>query len=111
MTPRATACGRNCHVLASAPVDFPAGALRRPRVRSTHVGLDDEVVLEGGRRDGQPVPFDAMRRIAVGEYVLDDPLGVYRHSVEDAVCFRDGQRMAIFEPAVPADDPPGDRSR
>ena len=64
---------------------------------------DDVVILEGGSRDRQAVPLADLRNVAVGVYELEVPGGIYRHSEEDVSDFRDGQRRATFEPAVPAE--------
>jgi hypothetical protein len=65
---------------------------------------DDDVVLEGGPREGQSVPLSAMTHDGVGKHVLADPAGVYRHDEEAVADFRDGQRVAVFEPFVPGAD-------
>lgn len=65
---------------------------------------EEEVILEGGDRDGQPVPFSAMSHEGVAVYVLHDRLGIYRHNDESPADFKDGQRVAVFEPSVPAAD-------
>jgi hypothetical protein len=57
----------------------------------------DEVVLDGGSRDGQPVPLDVMRRIDIDDaYVLDDQYGVYWHCPDDVACWKNQQRTAVF---------------
>lgn len=61
---------------------------------------DEEVILEGGQRHGQPVPLSAMTRDGVGKYLLHDQFGVYRHDEEAVAYFRDGERVAVFEPFV-----------
>jgi hypothetical protein len=65
---------------------------------------DEDVILEGGDRDGQPVPFSAMTHDGAGTYVLHDNAGIYRHDEESLADFRNSQRIAIFEPSEP--DPP-----
>jgi hypothetical protein len=62
--------------------------------------MSEEVILEGGDRHGQPVPLEAMTHEGVGKYVLHDQHGVYRHDEEAFADFRDGQRVAVFEPRV-----------
>jgi hypothetical protein len=62
---------------------------------------DDEVILEGGERHGQPVPLAALTHEGVGKYVLHDRHGAYRHDEEALSDFRNGQRVAVFEPSLP----------
>jgi hypothetical protein len=61
---------------------------------------DDEVMLEGGDRHGQPVALEAMTHDGVSKYALRSTDGVYRHDEESLADFRDGQRVAVFEPTV-----------
>lgn len=61
---------------------------------------DDDVILEGGERHGQPVSLSAMTGDGAGKYVLHDKFGVYRHDEQSPADFRNGQRIAVFEPAV-----------
>jgi hypothetical protein len=63
--------------------------------------VTDEVILDGGRRDGLAVPLSAMTRDGISKYVLQDDFGVYRHDEESLADFRDEQRVAVFEPFVP----------
>lgn len=65
---------------------------------------DGEVILEGGGRHRQPVPLSAMTHEGVSKYVLHAQAGVCRHDEEASAYFRDGQRVAVFEPGVPAVD-------
>lgn len=61
---------------------------------------EEEVILEGGDRDGQSLPMSAMTHDGVGQYVLHDRAGVYRHDEESIADFRNGQRVAVFEPSA-----------
>lgn len=61
---------------------------------------DDGVLLEGGERDGDLVLLSAMRHTGVGTFELEVVSGVYRHDEEAAADFRDGDRVAVFEPSV-----------
>jgi hypothetical protein len=68
-----------------------------PRYRS---GMDDDVTLEGGDRNGQRVPLSAMTQASVSTFELHDPSGVYRHDQESLADFRGSQRVAVFVPNV-----------
>ncbi len=48
------------------------------------------------------VPLSAMSHDGFGKYILRDQLGIYLHDEESASDFRDGQRIAVFEPATDA---------
>jgi hypothetical protein len=58
------------------------------------------VLLEGGERDGQLVVLSAMTHDGAGKYVLTVATGLYRHHEETLADFRDGQRVAVFEPSA-----------
>jgi hypothetical protein len=62
--------------------------------------MADDVLLEGGERDSQLVALSAMTHDGAGKYVLTDPTGVYRHDEEALADFRNGQRVAVFEPST-----------
>jgi hypothetical protein len=41
-----------------------------------------------------------MTHDGIGKYVLADDHGIYRHDEESPADFRDGQPVAVFEPAA-----------
>jgi hypothetical protein len=59
---------------------------------------EDEVIFEGGGRDGLVWSLSVMGHDGFGKYTLNDPLGVYVHDERSAGASRDGQRIAVFEP-------------
>jgi hypothetical protein len=61
--------------------------------------VSEDVILEGGDHDGQPVPIETMTHEGAGRYVLQDSAGAYRHNDESPADFRKGQRIAVFEPS------------
>jgi hypothetical protein len=44
--------------------------------------------------------MSAMSHDGVSMYVLHDRTGIYRHDEESSASFRDGHRVALFEPFV-----------
>jgi hypothetical protein len=64
--------------------------------------IDADVMLEGGDRDGHRIPLSTMTPDGAGKYVLNDAAGVYRHDEESLADFREGQRVAVFEPSASA---------
>jgi hypothetical protein len=62
---------------------------------------DDEVILEGGDRHGQPIKLSEMTHDGVGLYALRDWHDVYPYNEESFADFSSGRRVAVFEPALP----------